>query len=173
MNVITFNRAYCLYPLATLEQGISLACTRRRSDLESVFNKYHERGWETIRKTKVVQELGLDQSFIMNIPRWLDDEDSWSIPLEYNFPQPISPVNPHSAALTRDPISATSWVLTRSRKRDVGHMRFDHVNSSQLFYDYIIECSEVINTPSMSALLRTASLSNTLPSGRVPPDDRR
>ena len=78
-----------------------------------------------------------------------------------------------SSDLTRDPISATSWVLTRSRKRDVGHMRFDRVNSSQLFYDYIIECVEVINTPSMSALLRTAALANTGPSGRVPPDDRR
>lgn len=170
MNVITFNRAYCLYPRATLEERLSLVCTDRRGDeLEVVFDKYRERGWSMLSSCT---GWTIEPSFT-DIPRWIDDGHTWSIPLQYDFSQPITPVNPHSASITRDPISITSWTLIPERRGRGGTMRFYHVKSSQLFYPYIMECVEMIDTPPITTLLQAAAHANVRPESHTQTDDYR
>lgn len=170
MNVITFNRAYCLYPRATLEDRLSLVCTGR-DDMEEIYNKYRERGWYIIPFYDQAQIWTSDPTFT-DMARWIDDGHSWSIPLPYSFPQPIAPVNPHSASLTRDPVSVTSWALMPDR-RNRGYMHFYHVKSPQLFYPYVMESVEAVNTPSVAALMHATAQANVRPSSHIPSDDRR
>ncbi|CAL1699941.1 unnamed protein product [Somion occarium] len=175
MNVISFDRAYCLYPLATLEQRRSLVCTSRNDEVaQRVFEKYSERGWKIVKSFYVPPAYYCieDPAFSLG-PRWIDDGYTWSIPLKHSFDQCITPVNPPSTPLTRDPVSASSWDIKRASDGMGADMVFSPVHVPQLFYHYILNDTACLDTPSISALLKAAALANSCPPSYVWIEERR
>ena len=80
MNVITFEKAYCLFPRATLDDRLSLVCTSRQDDtIEAVFQKYTTRGWNIIRSVDDIEHVTQDPALDVNQRRWIDDRYTWSI----------------------------------------------------------------------------------------------
>ena len=163
MNVITFDRACCLYPRATLEDRLSLVTTDRSDEvIEGVYQRYTERGWQFIRNADQIPHITEDQMINSHFARWIDDGGSWSIalPLPSDFHSSLPPLNHQTASFSRDPASLTGWKLTKVWGRNAVEMRFRGCKSVNLFYSYILADSKVIDRPSLTALKETARDAN-------------
>lgn len=105
MNVISFEKAYCLFPRATLQNRVTAVSSDDpdafggRSKLSVCVHKYEERGWtfESLRKIR-----RSDPAFRTH--RKIDDSMSWVIPLS-----PVQPVGSSPTQLTHDPVAICSW----------------------------------------------------------------
>ena len=128
MNIITFNRAYCLYPRATLEERLSLVCTDRNDDvIERVYERYRKRGWTVLRTLGEVASRTRDPA-LGSVVRWVEDGFTWTISLPFQPQQEHVTTNPHADVLTRDPISVSSWRMVVGEDHDHGWMYFDNVS---------------------------------------------
>ena len=163
MNVITFDRAYCLYPRATLEERISLVTTERDDQvIEDVFQRYTQRGWRFIRAAHDVPFVTTDRCLNSRFARWINDGYAWSIPLPLpsDFFSLLPTVNSRTLAFTHDPASVTGWRLINVWRRNAVEMRFHSCKSVNLFYSYITASRDVLDRPSIHALRKTAKSSN-------------
>ena len=158
MNIITFNQAHCLYPRATLEERLTLVCTDRQDDvIERVYERYRQRGWSIIRTLGEVASRTSDPALI-DTTRWVNDGLSWTIPLPHMTEHHSDPINHYTAALTRDPSSASSWKL-QGEPDAHACMRFYRLSlPSALFYSYLVK--HPILTPEVCHLLEIAHAAN-------------
>ncbi|KAK7680745.1 hypothetical protein QCA50_016053 [Cerrena zonata] len=155
MNIITFNRAYCLYPRTTLEDRISLICTDRDDAvIQHVYERYRRRGWTLVTFADDIPLLAHD-SFQVDTRRWIGGGHVWSIHLPCTFLPIITPVTPCSIPLTCDPISTSRWTLTYSSEA-TGKMKFLHYRDAQLYYWYISDNIRMSRIPSVVFLLDAA-----------------
>ncbi|KAI0755934.1 hypothetical protein BC629DRAFT_1271974, partial [Irpex lacteus] len=76
MNFITFNNAYCLYPMATLRVGTNLLLRSIRDGVRASLVKFEERGWPYVRF--LAQD---DATFVHTSVRWVCDPHTWVVPL--------------------------------------------------------------------------------------------
>ncbi|KAI0083368.1 hypothetical protein BDY19DRAFT_910652 [Irpex rosettiformis] len=107
LNVISWDRAYSLYPRATFEHRKSVLLLEERSYLTDIIEKYSNRGFEFVH-TLDLPTLKSDPA-LDSTPRWIGDGHSWILDLPTNgitLPPPISPL---SKPLTRDPCYLTTW----------------------------------------------------------------
>ena len=145
MNIITYNRAYCLYPRATLNDRVSLVCTDRSDTLiQRTFAKYSQRGW-SISLCSANLPLSTLRSLCINRPRSMVGTFTWTIPLP---DPPVSTfyINEQSTVLRFDPASAASWTLLVD---DSGHCRMEYklIRSPHLCHAYIRSDEAVIYDP--------------------------
>lgn len=173
MNIIAFNKAYCLYPRATLQERLSLVCTfRDDADVECVYTRYNNRGWGIIRSYRMAPGFTLDPSFSYGA-RWIDDGFSWSIPLSYHFKHEVISINSQTPPLVHDPVSITSWILIAGGRdiTDPAAMRFCQIKDETLFYHYVMTGTDLVHTPSVATLIEISAASNA-PSNDIPTSER-
>lgn len=143
MNVISYHRAYCLFPNATVESHRSLLSwssqgrsTRRAEGLE----KYRKRGFHMehhLSPAELSAPIHMQPTFFSLGPRWLGDADTWVIPLDTaSISTPPQP-NPYSTQLHRDPVSVASFSV-RYDPSDGVIMTFSVFESGALRYAYVL-----------------------------------
>ncbi|KAI0777561.1 hypothetical protein BD413DRAFT_609896 [Trametes elegans] len=81
MNVITFNAAFAFYPLATLEQRVSLTLNEADPRTPAALAKYAARGWRTLANPSPLIPYLEPRAFQVNTPRWVCDSHSWTMRL--------------------------------------------------------------------------------------------
>ena len=163
MNVITFEKAYCLFPRATLDEYFSLVCTSRQDDvIEAIYQKYTARGWNIIRSVDDIDHVTTDPALNMNQRRWIDDRFAWSIdlPLPPTFKKSLVSLNERTKAIGRDPASVTTWRQTISEDQHTCEMVFNHCQSINLFYGYIFSGYAVMVREPINSLLELTSAHN-------------
>lgn len=139
MNIITFNAAYCLFPRATLEEHQSLlSCSskgiyRKRGQ---ALVKYMHRGFDIAFRVPAERVNCRRPSFPLGW-RWLDDENTWVLPLD--IVDVISPpaTAPDSRPLRHDPSVVCNWRMQYGTNRGAV-MHFSVMKSDLLRYRYLI-----------------------------------
>lgn len=108
--MISWDRAYSLYPRATLEDhtGLYLRPDTHEDHKKEIIAKYEKRGWTFCMSRGDLEKH--DRAFT-NAIRWIGDSESWIIKLDLDGVTPPPPVNDFSRPLTRDPCCFTSWWL--------------------------------------------------------------
>lgn len=77
MNFVTFEKAYCLYPKATLDRFFNLILKPETPTLYTAIRKYARRGWVPFRLLS--ETLGV--VFRDRDIRWVEDKHSLVVPL--------------------------------------------------------------------------------------------
>jgi len=108
MNVISYNKAFSLYPLGTLAQRQSLKCATDGPNQEPAIEKYETRGWKMI--TNIDPKLPGSQAFATKA-RYVGDSHCWTVPLNTQGVKPPTGWTRRSTPFTRDPVEASNWVL--------------------------------------------------------------
>ncbi len=141
MNVISFEAAYCLFPLATLEHRKSLLSSSTRGIYRNrgqCLAKYAERGYQIMFS---VPENRWDKAPTLSLfPtgwRWIDDNNTWVLHLETDGVTLPGPQNSSSTPLRNDPVSVTNW-YARSSTRSGLVMILRTFKSDLLGYRYLI-----------------------------------
>ncbi|EPQ54924.1 hypothetical protein GLOTRDRAFT_25227, partial [Gloeophyllum trabeum ATCC 11539] len=80
MNVISFEKAYSLYPRATFEERRSLIIPCSGPSQTPALEKYDARGWHILPGTPESEQLD-DHSAFCSIERWIGDKYTWVIDL--------------------------------------------------------------------------------------------
>lgn len=169
MNLITFDRAYCLYPRATLEDKISVICTSLSATVMDVpYTKYWNRGWSIVSFDDDILPSTV-RTLQIGTTTWIGGGFVWSIPCPYNFQDEISPFTPHSLSLTRDPASVASWALWQTHE-SIGRIRFSCFRDPNLFYYYVLANPDVINLPKVRFLIYSAGKANVHPPHHFRPE---
>lgn len=140
MNIISFEKAYCLFPHATLEEhrSILVSCSPSRpysAQLRTCMRKYEARGWTFSEYTDVYQH---DPAFHLG-ERWISDNMSWVIPLDKTNITLPPPPNPYSSPLQHDPVAVCNWHVSRPmRPSKVMEIDTDVLESPFLRHAYVI-----------------------------------
>lgn len=129
MNVISFEKAYCLFPRATIEEHMCL--------FHSSFTTHHSHYPEDcgLRPTpRFQQDMGALFGFGA---RWLGDSQTWTIPLNpHGIALPLFP-GPYSAPLPFDPVRITSFSVHYDLA--VGtRISFSILRSQIIRYSYVV-----------------------------------
>ncbi len=101
LNLITFEKAYCLYPQATLTRGFNLALKPEDPILRAALRKYHDRGWVTLRLLSDTS----GRMFQYDRVRWIEDRHSLVVPLAK--PEDICAWPSYVS-----PLSVTTWSIS-------------------------------------------------------------
>ena len=163
MNVISFDRAYCLFPRATLDERLSLVCTSRQDDvIEAVYQKYAARGWSMIWSVDDIERVTPDPALRVNQCRWINDGNAWSIDLLLppGFRESLRPLNERTKALGRDPVSITSWGQSISEDQRTCEMMFVQPQAINVFYRYVFAGYAVVRRRPVNSLLEITSSYN-------------
>lgn len=96
MNFITYERAYCLYPLDTIDASRSLMLRRDREELAKHIQDYRHRGFTFCN-------VANGNDFRYRDVRWVEDRWSWMMPLP--------DIGLNSRIIPTDPIRITTWSL--------------------------------------------------------------
>jgi hypothetical protein len=109
MNIISYEKAYSLYPRATFEERRSLICATAGFHQEPARTKYVNRGWKMITIVPAQEQDNPLSSFRKGL-RWLGDKLCYTIPLSLEGVHLAPPV--HSLApVPRDFLSIHTWSL--------------------------------------------------------------
>jgi len=99
MNFITHDKAYCLYPLGTLQERRAVITTGL-SENDPVMHKYAARGWTMISHT--TPDMMDEHSAFAPGTRRVGDSRCWTLP--------ILPILDYSKP-TRNMVEANTWKL--------------------------------------------------------------
>ncbi|KAI0941065.1 hypothetical protein AcV7_002714 [Taiwanofungus camphoratus] len=141
MNVISFDKAFCLYPRATLEERRALVCGREGLRQESAIAKYAARGWQMVDELPL-EDRGNDNRSFRFGPRWIKDGDSWVIPLNLDDVVGPPPFTARSTPLSEDPVISTTWKLVYDLSQRA-MMVYSVLSSPILRYSYLIMDEEL------------------------------
>lgn len=156
MNIIAFDRAYCLYPRTTLEDRFTLVCTTRDDDvIEGVYKRYERRGWTIICGIYTVPFFTSDPSLHTGT-QWINDSLTWLIPLSPPLVDDVVRYNSHIASFARDPVSITGWTLSATGLTQPAAIEFLQFKADHLFHHYVLISTGVVNSPSIFTLLDTS-----------------
>ncbi|KAH9947178.1 hypothetical protein B0H21DRAFT_822098 [Amylocystis lapponica] len=141
MNVISFEKAYCLYARGTLEEHRSLVnrTTNRYVIYHQDLDKYAARGWNILMRLPPPPDDDDNHSDWEPIHnRWIDDKWSWVVPLDIvGVTYPPAPT-PSSCAMVHDPVAVCYWVSTYSDHFGLT-IRFCVLKDQVLRYVYITD----------------------------------
>ncbi|TCD68637.1 hypothetical protein EIP91_010292 [Steccherinum ochraceum] len=134
MNIVSFEKAYSLYPRASIVNHRSLVtCMEPSEGQPAALKKYSDRGF---RIETIVGSY--DPDFPLG-DRYIGDCNCWTLNLDMSGVQTSFAVNEVSTPLTHDPVSATSWSLEVSPgdpHRLVDLVTDNGLHSEFLFYHY-------------------------------------
>ena len=137
MNIISFEKAYCLFPPTSVEP----------------------RGWVRNRLPDDIsvepEEFGGNVRIPFHHPsgvfegispglRWLGDPHTWVVPLEIHCIKPHPPLTPYSSPLLADPVAITSFDV-RCHPVDGVSISFFILHSDALRYCYVVGTRSLIN----------------------------
>ena len=121
MNIISFDRAYSLYPFSTFEDRLGLI-TKIWYGMDKTIDKYEERGWHFTLPPSVVHSSPRNWRYeqlrkyhreseslpavLSPRPRWTADQYSWVIKLSLDGLE-------IPAGLAGDPCYVSTWSLGR------------------------------------------------------------
>lgn len=111
MNVISYEKAYCLFPRATLENRVTTVFSdiKITDGIVDCMRKYSRRGW-TFHEGSTLRHS--DRAFAAT-GRMIDDSLSWVIPLDTTGLSPSKSFPAHSKSrltqLAHDPVAVCSW----------------------------------------------------------------
>ncbi|EIW78038.1 hypothetical protein CONPUDRAFT_168000 [Coniophora puteana RWD-64-598 SS2] len=111
MNIIAFDCAYSLYPVATYEERKSLLTIDQ--GVVGPVEKYTERGWEFC-KTDVedAKDIGSKPSlWYPGVERSVQDRYTWRVPLDVTGVAQRSPPSVSSKAVPWDPMVSNTWKM--------------------------------------------------------------
>lgn len=171
MNVISYEKAYCLFPRATLEERRSLVVATDGPGQLPALLKYEERGWEMVVSVSSRERTGRNPSFPFG-KRFIDDRYTWTIALDLSGLSLSRRITPLSPVLTQDPVSATSWTF-RYLPDDGGEMEFGSISDERLLYTYALDDEEIIQKAE-SRLRRAESIATrSTPDSALFPNSQR
>ncbi|KZT06562.1 uncharacterized protein LAESUDRAFT_700451 [Laetiporus sulphureus 93-53] len=133
MNVISYEKAYSLYPRATFKERRSLVCATDGPKQEPAIEKYSARGWQMLRKLSRKERRSTNCSF-RGGSRWIADHDSWVIELDLAGVDLSPALSSASLPLVCDPVAVTNWTLQFSNYEPHG-MEFTVVSTDKLYYE--------------------------------------
>ncbi|KAI0745552.1 hypothetical protein C8Q76DRAFT_688605 [Earliella scabrosa] len=143
MNVISYERAYCLFAHATLEARVSLRSSSCRGQAWGDGEDTLEHNFQLLKRLPDIHHH-LRPSFHLG-SRWLDDAASWVLPLNTRgITAPPLP-NPKSSPLSHDPSSVCNWEV-RHTLRDGVVMHYEVVKSELLRYRYLVTEPDTANS---------------------------
>ncbi|RPD63614.1 hypothetical protein L227DRAFT_496572 [Lentinus tigrinus ALCF2SS1-6] len=139
MNVIAFDKAYCLFPRATLEARCSLLSSSSKGVYRNrgqALAKYIQRGFNMTFSLPPGDQFSRVPMFPLGW-RWLDDDNTWVIRLDtVGIDRPVA-ANALSLPLIHDPSVVCNWqVLYRPTKGAT--MQYSVMKSDLLQYGYVI-----------------------------------
>ncbi|TCD68649.1 hypothetical protein EIP91_010304 [Steccherinum ochraceum] len=106
MNVISYEKAYSLYPRASIHGHRSLVtCAYPSRGQPAALEKYADRGFS------IETTIGVDDPDFPVGKRYFGDGHCWSLSLDMSGVEVNWAVNDVSSPLTQDPVAATSWSL--------------------------------------------------------------
>ncbi|KAI0323629.1 hypothetical protein GY45DRAFT_1264285, partial [Cubamyces sp. BRFM 1775] len=112
MNAISYEKAYCLYPRATLEDRCSLLSWssqgRAKRRAEGI-QKYSARGFRML--TLPDWDVHTPNRSFPSITRWFGDCHAWTISLSLNGITPPPPYNVYTTPRLHDPAALTSFLM--------------------------------------------------------------
>lgn len=131
MNIISFEKAYSLFPAASVEQ----CCSTRNNPLPCSMKVDPERmgGNVCVRVRHPSGALGGIPSGL----HWLGDAHTWVIPLGIHGITPHPPLTPYSSPLMTDPAAITSFYV-RYNHADGLSISFFVLHSDALRYCYVV-----------------------------------
>lgn len=136
MNLISYEKAYCLFPRATLEARRNLLIARGSgSDQLPAVRKYQERGWSPSLPNPFWERVEHSPVFPFG-NRFLGDRYTWTIPLDLTGVTPPQILGPQSQVLTQDPVVGTSWEFSY-KQGEGGVPKYVIISNPSLFYGYI------------------------------------
>ncbi|KAL6307092.1 hypothetical protein BKA93DRAFT_894058 [Sparassis latifolia] len=138
MNAISFEKAYCLFPRATLEERHSLISSTQAGASRwraQGIAKYRKRGWRMHYKLPISED---QRNRLFGCGwRWIDDEKSWVIPLDTTGIEPPPSANLSSPPMQHDPISLSNWKILYN-KGSGAIMLFTSMKDELLRYEYML-----------------------------------
>ncbi|RPD65566.1 hypothetical protein L227DRAFT_493697 [Lentinus tigrinus ALCF2SS1-6] len=139
MNVISFNKAYCLFPRATLEMGQTLVTSS-----PSGLPRRYRQGTE--------QHLSSGHTLLHHIPhdelhvispaayplgwRWVHDGCSWVLPLSIDGVESRARRTTLAHPLFEDPVTICNWQVRYSHSKGAS-VHFGVMRSEHLKYKYL------------------------------------
>ncbi|ETW83700.1 hypothetical protein HETIRDRAFT_415457 [Heterobasidion irregulare TC 32-1] len=137
MNMISYEKAYSLFPRATFEDRTSFICTNVPWRRDVAIKKYTQRGWDVLRSRRAY----VIRDDLLSVERRLDDAYTWTMPLNVEGIPPVS-LSPSSSSLKSDPVSICCWrsIGQQSDSRTWDQLtRIDNGLLSLLKFRYIIQ----------------------------------
>ncbi|PPQ72160.1 hypothetical protein CVT24_002411 [Panaeolus cyanescens] len=137
MNIITSNKAYCLYPRATLVDKRSLV-VRRPDFLEQrsadAIHKYHQRGYSMEYIVENERDISSPRSAYCVGPRSVGDSKCWVLDIQG------SETSPTSLGSDQVYVEGNAWRLVKSASRP-GRLRhsFHSLHRYDLKFSYILD----------------------------------
>ncbi|EIW78042.1 hypothetical protein CONPUDRAFT_146097 [Coniophora puteana RWD-64-598 SS2] len=111
MNLIAFDCAYSLYPIATFGTRETLL-TRENVD-STLVSKYRRRGWKPQWPNLLAYSASSrGDEWSPETVRSLLDSHTWRVPLDVTGVEPRAPPSPKSPSMSWDPVVANSWKFT-------------------------------------------------------------
>lgn len=149
MNVISWEKAYCLYPRATLEARCSLICNRKGCNMAIAMQKYEKRGWHFYESHDRDCRWGPSLRSCFHIQhkllRWMGDPFCWTLELDTTqIPDRLYPGG-NSSPLPHDPVVTTSWKL-----RSDGHIDTKGRYSAHLHFPYLLYYNDGVGSFELS-----------------------
>lgn len=126
MNVITYEKAYCLYAKATLRANISLALREIDEDTLKAMGKYEKRGYQFRRLVPVHIPYLFQETDV----RWMGDAHVFSVKLlkvSRSSGLKDEPKDEPTSHGRIDPVATTSWTIA-TYPMDYHRVHFYHVN---------------------------------------------
>lgn len=137
MNFISWHKAYCLYPLATLEHRKGLRRRKHWQPAEEELHesdrlalaKYADRGFSIVR---VGQRPAEDRLYLPNVVRRVGDAHCWTIPLD------CTGVTDSAPYPSWDPVEGNTFQLTAKKFQLTANFAFRVTISYRTKYHYLI-----------------------------------
>ena len=138
MNFITYERAYCLYPVETISKSISLLLADEYEEVKGALLKYERRGFTFYN---VVKES--EAEFTYKEVRWVEDRWSWVHQLE----------NIGLTGISVDTTRLTTWsILTIPREKHRIHVQTIYTEDVDPVKTILVANSQLKNTITTSCL---------------------
>ncbi|KAF7794274.1 hypothetical protein EIP86_005407 [Pleurotus ostreatoroseus] len=130
LNVIAWDYAYCLYPLATLENRETTRLQHDHPLLNDIQRKYERRGF-TFREAPA-RSFALAGFGGISGVRAIGDKHTWALRLPVDAI--ASPA--HDRALSRDPCVCTVWEVDNTPRLEVSTAPMDHRRLAKAYMDW-------------------------------------
>ncbi|TCD68623.1 hypothetical protein EIP91_010278 [Steccherinum ochraceum] len=148
MNVISYEKAYSLYPRGTLHEHRNLVFrSEHLPGRAKALKKYERRGFKPVRHDPPPSRGEISRSFPYGA-RYAEDTWCWRIPLDVAGVDTRWRIPGRNTVLPGDPVSATSWVHEPSTSYELGELRFEAVTSKNLHFGYVLDesaCNNVLS----------------------------
>ncbi|KAJ8462335.1 hypothetical protein ONZ51_g10967 [Trametes cubensis] len=148
MNVISYNKAYCLFPYATLEEHISFHCAAPSQPAPS------QPAWvSAVPPTFTLVDMprydplptSRRHRLYPHAPRWLGDSHTWTVPLDMRQILPPIQPNPYCPLRTQDPVGLSGFSLQYNTINRSILVQFSVITSAALHLPFAVGDKDMAN----------------------------